>query len=440
MQGPPYLLRDEFIIIATANSAVGRWKQILASSREQPRQRPRERPRSGQPPDSPGQRLRKLVLVEGLMIVMLAVALYLLLALASYSAVDPGWSRTGTGAAIQNSMGRSGAWFADVLYLLFGNLAWLLPVILVWRSVHMFRERKTLGDGFSWELLGLRSTGFLLLLISACVLASMHFASALQGSAGGLLGRSLAQATLPALELAGASLLYLTLLVLGLTLGLGISWLRVVDAVGLRCLLGWAVLQQRIQQWRDRQREEQETRQLINQRKENFDHYIEKEKKRKPIEIAPVREVPRQPSKRVQKEKQRPLFESAAEGDLPPLSILNDWDHNKSFGYSTEALEAMSRLLEIKLKDFGIEIEVVAINPARDHAFRIQPAAGVKVSRISNLVKDLARSLAVISVRVVEVIPGKSVVGIEIPNEDRETVIARRCAGLARLRCTRSRR
>jgi len=92
-------------------------------------------------------------------------------------------------------------------------------------------------------------------------------------------------------------------------------------------------------------------------------------------------------------------------------------------GYSAEALEGMSRLLEIKLKDFGIEAEVVEVQPGPVVTrFEIQPAAGVKVSRITNLAKDLARSLAVISVRVVEVIPGKTVVGIEIPNEHREMI------------------
>ena len=404
------------------NSRPG-WKQILASSREKPRERPRERPRSGQPPEAAGERLRKLVLVEGVMIVMLAVALYLMLALASYSPLDPGWSGTGNGGAIHNKMGSSGAWFADVLYLLFGNLAWLLPLVLLWRTAHMFRDRKV-PPVYSWELLGLRGAGFVLMLLGACALASMHFASELQNSAGGLLGRSMAQVMLPALELAGTSLLYFTLLFLGLTLGLGISWLRVVDLVGLRCLQGWDLLLARLTEWREKKHAEAEARQMINQRKEAFDHFFEKEKRRKPIEIAPVREVPKQPSKRVQKEKQRPLFvENDVEGELPPISILNDWDHNKTFGYSTEALEAMSRLLEIKLKDFGIDIEVVAINPGPVITrFEVQPAPGIKVSRISGLVKDLARSLAVNSVRVVEVIPGKTCIGIEVPNEKKETI------------------
>ena len=127
---------------------------------------------------------------------------------------------------------------------------------------------------------------------------------------------------------------------------------------------------------------------------------------------------------RLQREKQGALFNAAGGTTLPPLGLLDMADKSKQRGYSAEALEAMSRLLEIKLRDFGVEAKVVSVFPGPVITrFEIQPAPGVKVSRISNLVKDLARSLAVVSVRVVEVIPGKSVVGIEIPNEDRETVM-----------------
>src|SRR5690606_36366803 len=139
--------------------------------------------------------------------------------------------------------------------------------------------------------------------------------------------------------------------------------LRLADAIGLRCLRAWDQILQRWEKWRARQREEKEAKVLIKQRKQAFDNYAEKERKRKPIEIAPVREVPKQPSQRVQKEKQGRLFDSPTVGDLPPLSLLNTWDENKKFGFSSDALEAMSRLLEIKLRDFGIEVEVVAINP-----------------------------------------------------------------------------
>jgi len=370
---------------------------------------------------APGPGLRKLLLVEGVMIVLLALALYLVLALGSYSPLDPGWSRTGQGEVL-NTVGRSGAWLADILLLLFGNLAWLLPALLVWRACAIYRERRT-PPHYTWELAGLRSTGFILTLCSATALASLHFASELQGSAGGLMGRSLAGFALPVLKLAGSSLVFLTLLFLGLTLALGISWVKVVDRTGILSIWLWERLRREYQRWEERRRERRETEQLIHQRREALDHFVEKDRRRKPIAIAPVREQPKEPSKRVQKEKQGKLFDVPAVGDLPPISLLDEWPEHKSTGYSPEALEAMSRLLEIKLKDFGIDVEVVAINPGPVITrFEVQPAAGVKVSRISNLVKDLARSLAVPSLRVVEVIPGKTVIGIEIPNEKKELI------------------
>src|SRR5690606_22457103 len=127
-------------------------------------------------------------------------------------------------------------------------------------------------------------------------------------------------------------------------------------------------------------------------------------------------------SKRAQQEKQGKLFDAPVTGELPPLGLLDNPETDHSRGFSQESLEAMSRLLELKLADFGVEAEVTAVLPGPVVTrFEVQPAAGVKVSKISGLAKDLARSLAVISVRVVEVIPGKSVIGIEIPNEDRAT-------------------
>jgi S-DNA-T family DNA segregation ATPase FtsK/SpoIIIE len=376
------------------------------------------------PADSRAQGLWRLFFVEGLMIVLLASAIYLLLALYTYSPLDPGWSRTGSSAEINNAVGRSGAWLADVFLLLFGYLSYIFPMMLAWRAWVIFRERRT-APHFNWEVLSLRLAGFLLTLISGCTLASMHFATALTGTAGGLLGKTLLDASLPAMDLTGTTLIALTLMFLGLTLGMGISWLRLADGIGLWCLQAWESLVLLLQRWREKKREEAETRQIINERKEKLEHFIEKDRNRKPIEIAPIKKAPpvREPSKRVQKEKQGRLFDTPVVGDLPPISLLNESEGDKTIGFSQEALEAMSRLLEIKLKDFGIDIEVVGINPGPVITrFEVQPAPGIKVSRISNLVKDLARSLAVPSLRVVEVIPGKTCIGIEIPNEKKEMI------------------
>ena len=170
--------------------------------------------------------------------------------------------------------------------------------------------------------------------------------------------------------------------------------------------------------------EAEQRQQVIESRKANLEVQMEKQAKRKPPQIKPLQPRQSKPSERVEKERQQPLFEGGnANTALPELSLLQSSEHDSVGGYSEEALEAMSRLLEIKLKDFGVDAEVTEVAPGPVITrFEIQPAAGVKVSKIANLAKDLARSMALVSVRVVEIIPGKTTVGIEIPNEKRDIV------------------
>jgi S-DNA-T family DNA segregation ATPase FtsK/SpoIIIE len=170
-------------------------------------------------------------------------------------------------------------------------------------------------------------------------------------------------------------------------------------------------------------REQAKVKERLIEREQALSKHMSDREKQVPPVIAPAPAKAPEPSKRVQKEKQVPLFvDSAVEGTLPPISIL-DPAEKKQLNYSPESLAAVGHLLEIKLKEFGVEVTVDSIHPGPVITrYEIQPAAGVKVSRIANLAKDLARSLAVTSVRVVEVIPGKTTVGIEIPNEDRQIV------------------
>jgi S-DNA-T family DNA segregation ATPase FtsK/SpoIIIE len=366
--------------------------------------------------------IQHVLLKEGILLVMLALALYLLLALLTYSPLDPGWSRTASSDNIANAVGASGAWIADVLLILLGYLAYLLPIMLIYRAFILFRERKKTAD-FHWSMLALRGTGFIFTLLGATALASMHFVSELPESAGGILGRAFALMALPVLDLIGASLVFLTLLCVGITLATGLSWISLVDGAGRVCLGLWQRATLGYRKWKNERQEHQQTRKAITQRKQALDTFKEKEKNRKPINIAPVKNKTIEPSSRVQQEKQGKLFNTTDVGELPPISLLDEWVESLNTGYSSDALEAMSKLLEIKLKDFGIEITVEAINPGPVITrFEVQPAPGVKVSRITNLVKDLARSLAVSSVRIVEVIPGKTVIGIEIPNERKELI------------------
>ncbi|MEX2366953.1 MAG: DNA translocase FtsK 4TM domain-containing protein, partial [Pseudohongiellaceae bacterium] len=283
--------------------------------------------------------LRSLFLKEALLIVLLAIGAYLFLALQSYSPLDPGWSRTGDVNNIANDAGQTGAWIADVLFLLFGYLAYLFPLMMVYRALVIFRDRHQTGS-FSWELFALRCLGFILTMIGATALAAMHFLAPLPESAGGLIGAGIVAVSLPAFDLIGSTLVFLSVLFIGITLATGLSWLSLVDNTGRLCLKFMGNMRDWLQHRKVVSREKQETRRAIEKRKQALDHFIEKDKKRKPIRIAPVREAPREPSKRVQKEKQGKLFEAASVGELPPISLLDEWVENLNAGYSTEALEA----------------------------------------------------------------------------------------------------
>ncbi len=368
--------------------------------------------------------IREHLLIEGKLIAIVAISLYLLLALISYSSQDPGWSSTGQGGHIENLVGKSGAWIADVLFLLFGYLAYLFPLILLVNIGLTLRQRDN-SDSFSWQLFAVRFIGFLLILAASTMLAVMHFdaRTVLPESAGGVVGKVLLDSSLPAFDYLGSTLMSISFLLFGLSLSTGLSWLKVIDKVGILSLSLSQFLLRHWRTWREKAAKQKETRKLKEERKKVLHVYINKEKKRSAPKItpAPIKKV--LTSSRVQKEKQGRLFDSSSVGDLPQINLLDEWQQQNAVGYSTESLEAMSKLLELKLKDFGIEVEVVAVNPVPVITrFEVQPAPGVKVSRISNLVKDLARSLAVVGVRVVEVIPGKTVIGIEIPNVQRETI------------------
>ncbi|OQX39034.1 MAG: cell division protein FtsK [Oceanospirillales bacterium LUC14_002_19_P2] len=369
-----------------------------------------------------------LRLREGFMLTLLVAAAYLCMALVTYDAGDPGWTHIGHSQMVVNSAGRAGAWFADVLFSLFGHMAFLFPLLLAWKAWTVFRDRYETRV-WNWPLFTLRFAGLLLVLTSACALAALHYLQAgagLPASSGGILGKLVLDVALPALNRFGTSLIFLSLFLFGLTLLTDLSWFRLMDLVGKWTLDGFSLLQNGFRNLvvKIEARREKQTVEKIRQERESV---IQKEKakqsERTPPAIAPPPKKP-ESSTRAVKEKQQVLFnDTAVEGTLPAVSLLDAPDHSRKKGYSEESLQGMSRLLELKLKDFGVDAEVVAVHPGPVITrFEIQPAAGVKVSKITNIAKDIARSLAVISVRVVEVIPGKSVVGIEIPNEDREIV------------------
>jgi S-DNA-T family DNA segregation ATPase FtsK/SpoIIIE len=354
---------------------------------------------------------------EGTLWVLSAIALILLLALISYHAHDPGFADTGEPGPVGNWIGPIGAWLAEFFLFLFGRPAYLFPVMLAY-SGWLVHTDQALPELKSRVNTLLRAVGFVLTLLTSCGLATLHWnGAALPSSAGGVLGELVGTGTAGGLSFLGATLLLLGLWLAGVALFLGVSWFQVMDQLGSWVLSAIEWARARIEQ-----RRELASGQL---RKQARQEVVREEQKKVAARVPPRIEAPAplpQKSERVERERQVPLFDVPASSELPALSLLDEPGAREQ-SYSDEALEAMSRLVEIKLRDFGIEVEVVAVQPGPVITrFELRPAPGVKVSQISNLAKDLARALSAISVRVVEVIPGKSVVGLEIPNEKREIV------------------
>jgi S-DNA-T family DNA segregation ATPase FtsK/SpoIIIE len=352
---------------------------------------------------------------------LFAVAIYLLIALSSYHPDDPGWSHSVSVDTIHNSAGVVGAWLADVLLYLFGYFGYIFPIVILVSSWRLLQLRK-LKQPFNSFHFSLHTIGLILGLIGGCGLAWMHFKAGgslpheIRG-AGGILGDATGSVLSATFGYLGSTLLLLVMFLTGLTLYTDLSWLWLMDKTGhwtLQLLAYGKQLQHSIRdQIMGRQaRKDRETVLKLDQ---------EIEQLRKPPKIEPIISG-LETGVRAEKEKQEFLFEPPANTVLPPLNLLDEPAVPKG-QYSHDALEAMSRQVELKLKDFGITVEVVAVQPGPVITrFELQPAPGVKVSQVSNLAKDLARSLSVVSVRVVEIIPGKSVIGLEIPNEYRELV------------------
>lgn len=344
------------------------------------------------------------------------LAVIFFLALASYHATDLAFSVSGDNQMVQNRMGPAGAWFADIAYLLFGAPAYLFPALVLLAGLVVFKGRNY-RDRVSRSALLWRSGGFILMLAASCGLATLHFlVPGLRETAGGIVGQLVGAGLEQILGLLGATVLLLVIWLAAVSLATGVSWLAVMDRTGRGVLatIGAAeIAVGRIQVWLAGRRAKQQRHELVTRSRS-------KSKLNAP-KIEPLFESV-ESSARLERERQVPLFEPPASSELPALALLDDPPQREG-GYSQEALAAMSRLVELKLADFGVEAEVVSVRPGPVVTrFELKPAPGVKVNQITNLSKDLARSLSTVSVRVVEIIPGKPYVGLEIPNEVREMV------------------
>jgi S-DNA-T family DNA segregation ATPase FtsK/SpoIIIE len=359
------------------------------------------------------------LLRESWWLALVAIALYLLLVLVTYQQSDPGWSHSVRAPAIRNAGGVVGAYVADLMLYLFGVSAYWWIVLCGALVAWGFRRIENLeaGDRRSYAVV---LTGFVIVLlassgIEAIRLYSVH--ATLPFAPGGVMGAIVGQGFAKGLGFTGGTLVLLLAFAAGLSLFSGMSWLHVLERLGAWTERSIAFVAAK---WNERQDRQAGEKALIKR-----DVIVEESKKKlvihEPVRIEqPRTEIPK--SQRAEREKQVPLFENLPDSLLPPLSVLDNAEKTVEV-MSADTLEFTSRLIEKKLLDFGVQVKVVAAYPGPVITrYEIEPAVGVKGSQIINLVRDLARALSVVSIRVVETIPGKSCMGLEIPNPTRQVV------------------
>ena len=353
---------------------------------------------------------------------MFALALYLALILFTYHKADPGWSHSADVTFIHNSGGRIGAWISDVMLYVFGLSAWWWVVfcaVLVWWGFRRI-EGAPQASQTDHRPYTVAATGFAVVIAASSGVEAVRLYSlkaALPHMPGGVLGAVIGGNLAQALGFTGGTLILILLFAAGMSLFSGISWLTVIERLGGWAETAYLFLTQKLQERKDRMVGEQ----AAIKREEVVEVSKKKLEIHEPIRIEPPAPAIAK-SARVEREKQVPLFENLPDSLLPPLHLLDEAEKGQET-LSQESLEFTSRLIEKKLLDFGVEVKVVAAYPGPVITrYEIEPAVGVKGSQIINLVRDLARALSVVSIRVVETIPGKSLMGLEIPNPTRQIV------------------
>jgi S-DNA-T family DNA segregation ATPase FtsK/SpoIIIE len=388
-------------------------KKQGAGARRQSATTPRTR--SGEATLSP--RLVRL-LHESWWFLVVVAFIYLALILATYSRSDAGWSFSGAGGPLQNKGGVVGAWVADLLLYLFGLSAWWWVAAGV--VVVVSGYRRLTHDEAERHHPWLAIPGFALVLLASASLEALRLyrlPTLLPNAPGGALGDVIGQGLSRALGFNGATLLLIALFGIGWSLLTGMSWLRLMERIGggIESTLAWSRRRREAQRDRvigDAAFEERE--QVVEAAREIIDD-------REPVMVVPAALAVTK-SERVTKEKQKPLFQDLPDSPLPPLALLEDAPSSLEV-VSAETLDFTSRVIERKLADFGVAVKVLAAYPGPVITrYEIEPAIGVKGAQIVNLMKDLARALSVVSIRVVETIPGKSCMGLELPNPKRQIV------------------
>ena len=373
---------------------------------------------------------------EVLLLIGLLALVFWLMAMFTYSPQDAAWSTSGAGQRpfVHNWMGRVGAWLADACYFGFGMSIWwlVLAAVQTWvTSLVRWMRGGVNKDGSPLALMPLWRRRFLfwgglaILMIASCALEwtrLYRFENLLPGPAGGVFGYMMGFNALKWLGFAGSGLIGICLFVLGAAMVFGFSWGALAEGLGAR-------LDGMVQFGRERReiakdvsvgkRAAREREEVVFDRTEG----AIAAPVHQPVQIIePVLQETSQPSARVVKERQKPLFTDHPDSKLPQVDLLDQAQQRQEL-VSAETLEMTSRLIEKRLKDFGVEVRVVAAMPGPVITrYEIEPATGVKGSQIVNLAKDLARSLSLVSIRVIETIPGKNFMALELPNAKRQSI------------------
>lgn len=376
------------------------------------------------------------ILRESIFIVLLGLASISFISLFSYDINDAGFNTTGSNSEVNNYIGLFGAYFSSFLFSFFGLASYFLPLLFLSAGITLIQGAVSKIDR---ALIVIRVLSFFILLISSSTLFSIHIGlDNLSEGSGGITGLLFSSWFIENLGLTGSTVILMAVILSFLPLMVGFSWLKVSDFLGVHLIKfinkAFEVFSKLLSMIQDKKKERLKNKgqapkselkkEIKKPLKEKVVNKLKKSSNKIETKIKIEKTAPPiEESKKSTEQRQVKMFDSSSESIIPDLSILNEAPAQQQ-GASKESLEALSGLLELKLKDFGITATVEEVLPGPIVTrFEINPAPGVKVSQISNLSKDLARSLSVSSVRIVEVIEGKSFIGIEIPNEQRDLVV-----------------
>jgi len=380
-------------------------------------------------------KLNRLIL-DSWLIVQGFFGIFVLLALMSYSVKDPGWSsQTFTSGLVDNTkeitnfVGSWGAYLSDFLLTVFGYMSYVLPYWLLWPLIrHFFIAKNSIpfSDAYS-GLLGLKVFGWMLVVVSGSTLFSIILEpgfSYLPQEGGGLIGSTISSLTLGPLSTVGSGLLFTSLALLGLTLSLEVSWANLISKSQTYLLTSGTQIGEKLSNFLENLRQKQ---QLKKEKVERQEKVIERTKIKevsKPAEVV-KQKLKLDTSKRAEEEKQEELFEYKEISQPPKLSLLDKKTEISSDETSESSLRQLGELVISKLAEYNInDVTVESIQPGPVVIrLELKLPTGLKVNQVSNISKDLARSLAKTSVRIVEVIEGRDTIGIEVPREDRQPVL-----------------